>query len=68
MAITDYKLKVAESKYRDVGKGIARIAKRIMNQLNLKAGDVIELEGSDALKTSTIVWPAYNQDESSENQ
>ncbi|MHA1995309.1 MAG: CDC48 family AAA ATPase [Candidatus Hodarchaeales archaeon] len=63
MASEDYQLKVAETKYRDVGKGIARIAKRIMNKLNLQSGDVIEIENKNLIKTSAIVWPAYSEDE-----
>ncbi len=64
MNLSEYQLKVAEAKYRDVGKGIARIPKRIMKQLELRSGDVIELEGKSSLKTSAIVWPAYSEDES----
>jgi transitional endoplasmic reticulum ATPase len=59
----EYQLKVAEAKYRDVGKGLARIAKRIMHQLSLQSGDVIEVEGKTSSKTSAIVWPAYSEDE-----
>ncbi|MCK5342640.1 MAG: AAA family ATPase, partial [Candidatus Heimdallarchaeota archaeon] len=64
MSLPECKLKVAESKYRDVGKGVTRIAKRFMNQLGVHSGDVVELEGKNSLKTSAIVWPAYSQDES----
>jgi len=63
MSMNEYQLKVAEAKYRDVGKGIARIPKRIMKHLNLHSGDVIELEGKSSLKTSAIVWPAYSEEE-----
>ena len=64
MESDEAKLKVTEAKYRDVGKGLARVAKRIMDQLSLQSGDVIEVEGKTSAKTSAIVWPAYTEDES----
>ncbi|PWI49663.1 AAA family ATPase [Candidatus Heimdallarchaeota archaeon B3_Heim] len=67
MKSDEYQLKVAEAQYRDVGKGIARIAKRIMSQLSLQSGDVIEVEGKNSLKTSAIVWPTYTSVESLDN-
>ena len=63
MSSDECKLKVSEAKYRDVGKGIAHIPKRIMRLLSIKSGDVIEIEGNTGLKTSVIVWPAYGPDE-----
>ncbi len=63
MSSDEFKLKVSEIKYRDVGKGIAHIPKRVMSQLSIKSGDVIEIEGDSGLKTSVIVWPAYDPDE-----
>jgi len=66
MSSDEYKLKVSETKYRDVGKGVAHIPKRIMRQLNINSGDVIEIEGESGLKTSVIVWPAYDPDEASD--
>ena len=38
-------LKIAETDIRFVGKGLALLDPKIMNDLNLKAGDVIELKG-----------------------
>ncbi len=66
MSSDEYKLKVSETKYRDVGKGIAHIPKRIMRQLSINSGDVIEIEGNTGLKTSVIVWPAYDPDENAD--
>ncbi|MHA1513183.1 MAG: CDC48 family AAA ATPase [Candidatus Hodarchaeales archaeon] len=66
MSSDEYQLKVSEAKYRDVGKGIANIPKRVMRQLSINSGDVIEIEGDSGLKTSVIVWPAYDPDENSD--
>ncbi|MHA1945884.1 MAG: CDC48 family AAA ATPase [Candidatus Hodarchaeales archaeon] len=67
MSSDEYKLKVSEAKYRDVGKGIAHIPKRVMRQLNINSGDVIEIEGNSKLKTSVIAWPAYDPDENADS-
>ena len=40
-----YKLKVIESKQDDVGRSIARIPSKIMEELGLEAGDFIEIKG-----------------------
>ncbi|MHA1236691.1 MAG: CDC48 family AAA ATPase [Candidatus Hodarchaeales archaeon] len=66
MSSDEYQLKVSEAKYRDVGKGIANIPKRVIRQLSINSGDVIEIEGDSGLKTSVIVWPAYDPDENSD--
>lgn len=67
MSSDEYKLKVSEAKYRDVGKGIAHIPKRVMRQLSINSGDVIEIEGNSKLKTSVIAWPAYDPDENADS-
>ncbi len=67
MSSDEYKLKVSEAKYRDVGKGIAHIPKRVMRQLSINSGDVIEIEGKSKLKTSVIAWPAYDPDENADS-
>jgi transitional endoplasmic reticulum ATPase len=67
MSSDEYKLKVSEAKYRDVGKGIAHIPKRVMRQLSINSGDVIEIEGDSKLKTSVIAWPAYDPDENADS-
>ncbi len=59
----DYvELRVETARQRDVGKKIARISRRYMNELGLNYGDFIEVEGP---KGSVIlqVWPAYREDE-----
>ncbi|MEM1628391.1 MAG: CDC48 family AAA ATPase [Desulfurococcaceae archaeon] len=56
------KLKVAEARYRDVGRKIARIDKETMMKLNVTVGDFIEVvgpKGREVLK----VWQAYPEDE-----
>ena len=67
MSSDEYKLKVSEAKYRDVGKGIAHIPKRVMRQLSINSGDVIEIEGNSKLKTSVIAWSAYDPDENADS-
>lgn len=59
----EFRLKVREARYRDVGRGIARISKSNMKKLNIQSGDIIEIEGVDNKKTTAIVWPAYTTDE-----
>ncbi len=55
-------LRVETARQRDVGKKIARISRRHMNELGISYGDFIEVEGP---KGSVIlqVWPAYKDDE-----
>lgn len=57
----DAQLKVGDARQRDVGRGIGRIENKIMQQLNVSAGDAITLSGSK--KTSVLAWPAYSDDE-----
>ena len=53
-------LRVAEAHSRDVGRGIARIDPRIMGDLDLTPGDIIEISGKR--KTVAICWPGYSED------
>jgi transitional endoplasmic reticulum ATPase len=53
-------LRVAEAHGRDVGRGIARIDPRVMEDLNLTPGDVIEISGKR--RTAAICWPGYAED------
>lgn len=53
-------LKVAESTARDVGRGIARIDPKVMAQLELTAGDVVEIVGKR--KTAALCWPGHQED------
>lgn len=57
----EIKLRVSDSQYRDVGKGLARIGHGIMKQLGLSAGDIIEIDGKT--RTAAKVWPGYPEDE-----
>jgi len=57
----EVQLRVAEAKQRDVGRGKVRISPKIMNELSLNAGDIIEIEGKK--KTAAIVLPAYDEDD-----
>ena len=53
-------LRVAEAHGRDVGRGIARIDPKIMEELGLTAGDVVEIAGKR--RTVAICWPGYAED------
>ena len=54
-------LRVSDSQYRDVGKGLARIGHSILKQLGLSAGDIVEIVGKT--RTAAKVWPGYPEDE-----
>jgi transitional endoplasmic reticulum ATPase len=58
----DYQLRVEEAKSRDVGKKIARIPRRIMRELELDAGDFVEIRGFRGVAYAQI-WPSYAEDE-----
>ena len=52
---------VAEAYQGDVGKGIVRIDPITMDSLNLKSGDVVEIEGKS--KAYATVWRGYLEDQ-----
>ncbi|WP_421078185.1 CDC48 family AAA ATPase [Methanothermococcus sp. Ax23] len=52
---------VAEAYQGDVGKGIVRIDPITMEKLDLKSGDVVEIEGKS--KTYATVWRGYLEDQ-----
>jgi transitional endoplasmic reticulum ATPase len=54
-------LKVAEAYQGDVGRGIARIDPYTMDELGLKPGDVIEIEGAKG-KAYAIVYRGFLED------
>lgn len=54
-------LLVARAHQRDVGRGVVRISRRIMRQLDLNTGDYVKIKGKR--ETAAIVWPAYPEDE-----
>ena len=54
-------LKVLDSKQRDVARGIARIDQKTMENLQVSAGDIINITGKR--RTSAVAWPAYAEDQ-----
>jgi transitional endoplasmic reticulum ATPase len=55
------RLRVAEAKSRDAGRGKARIDDETMRALNVMAGDIIEIKGKRT--TAAVAWPAYQDDQ-----
>ncbi|HET7404945.1 MAG TPA: CDC48 family AAA ATPase [Candidatus Bathyarchaeia archaeon] len=53
-------LRVADALQRDVGRGIARIDPKIVQELSLTSGDVVQISGKR--KTNALCWPAHEQD------
>ncbi len=60
MTKKEIKLRVAEARHRDAGRGIARISSQVMNKLNLTSGDIVEIRGNS--KATAVVWPGYPDD------
>ncbi len=60
MADKQIKLKVAEAVQDDVNKGIARIDISFMREIDIKPGDIVEIEGDR--KTVVIADRAYPGD------
>lgn len=58
------RLMVADCKQRDVGRRIARIAQKTIQELGISAGDIIEIVGKKV--TSATAWPAYSEDQNRE--
>jgi len=56
------KLTIAEARRQeDVGRSVARISKEAMDELGIKQGDIVEIEGSK--KTGAIARSSYREDE-----
>ncbi len=53
-------LRVGDALQRDVGRGIARIDPKVVDQLGLTSGDVVQITGKR--KTTALSWPAYQED------
>ena len=53
-------LRVADALQRDVGRGIARIDPKVVTDLGLTSGDVVQITGKR--KTNALCWPAHEQD------
>jgi len=58
----DIRLRAAEARQRDAGRGKARIDDESMQALGIVAGDMIELRGKRT--TAAVAWPAYQEDQS----
>src|SRR5947199_548543 len=52
-------LRVADALQRDVGRGIARIDPKVVQDLGLTSGDVVQSIGKR--KTNALCWPAHEQ-------
>ncbi len=57
----DPRLRVAETSSRLVGHGIAAIDPKVMEELGLSAGDVIEITGKGK-KSHAVLWTGYPED------
>ena len=57
----EMRLRVAEAKQRDAGRGKARIDDSTMRALGIVAGDLLEIRGKRT--TATVAWPAYQEDQ-----
>jgi len=55
------RLRVAETSSRLVGHGIAAIDPKVMEELGLSAGDVIEITGKGK-KSHAVLWTGYSED------
>ena len=53
-------LRVADAYQRDVGRGIARVDPKLVDELGLTSGDVIQIIGKK--KTTALSWPGYESD------
>ncbi|MEM2897389.1 MAG: AAA family ATPase, partial [Candidatus Bathyarchaeia archaeon] len=53
-------LKVKDAQQRDVGRGIARVDPKVLEELGLTSGDVIEVIGKK--RTAAICWPGHQDD------
>ena len=53
-------LTVKEAAHEDAGRGIARVSIDIMQALDLRSGDVIEISGKK--RAAAMVWPGFSQD------
>lgn len=58
---TEQKIQVANARPEDSGRGLARLPRRLMQELGLAEGDVVEITGKRTT-TSRAVYP-YSEDE-----
>ncbi|MFH0897691.1 MAG: CDC48 family AAA ATPase [Candidatus Bathyarchaeota archaeon] len=57
---SELRLRIAEAKQRDTGRGKARVNEEAMRALGITAGDIIEVKGKRT--TAAVAWPAYQED------
>ncbi len=57
---SEIRCKVATSQHKDVGKGIVRIDRKAMRELNVQPRDIVEIIGTK--NTAAVVWPTYPED------
>jgi transitional endoplasmic reticulum ATPase len=55
------RIQVAGAKPQDVGTGTARLSRRVMQEIGLTDGDVVQIDGKRT--TAAIVLPPYPEDE-----
>lgn len=55
------RLQVAGAKPQDVGRGVARVDRTVLESLGLREGDIIEIEGKRV--TAAVAVPPYPEDE-----
>ncbi|NYT01260.1 MAG: CDC48 family AAA ATPase [Methanosarcinales archaeon] len=53
-------LRVAEAYHRDAGKSMARLGQDVFDQLDLKSGDVVEIQGKN--NVCALAWPGNSVD------
>jgi transitional endoplasmic reticulum ATPase len=59
--ISDITLRVAESDPKFVGRGIAHVDPQVIEQMNLKTGDVLQVAGNRR-KTHVLLWSGQTSD------
>ena len=64
MANKEVQLRVADARQRDIGHGKVRIDNKTMQNLEISAGDFVEIHGKKA--TVAVAWPAYAEDQGQE--
>ncbi|RLF24177.1 MAG: AAA family ATPase [Thermoprotei archaeon] len=60
----EVKLRVAEARQRDIGRGKVRIPPEIMAKLGVTVGDIVEIIGKR--RTAAVVWPCSSEDQGSD--
>ncbi len=53
-------LRVAEAHPRDVGRGVAVVDSKVVNEMGWRAGDVIEISGKK--RSHALLWPSRRED------